>query len=257
MSHMKKTLLVASLATAVALTACNEKSAETQSAEVKLDSTLQKVSYGIGHNLANSFKQQGVELDKAAFEKGLADGTAGAEPVLDEATLMQAMQDFQKEQMEKKMAERAKLEGENQANGEKFLAENAKAEGVTVTESGLQYKVLTKSEGGAKPTAEDTVVVHYRGTLLNGEEFDSSYSRNQPATFGVTQVIPGWTEMLLLMEEGDKVEAVIPADLAYGPSGAGAKIGPNATLKFEIELIEIVSNEKEEAPEAPAEDADA
>ncbi len=252
---MKKSLLVASIATAVALTACNKKEEQAAPAEVKLESTIQKVSYGIGHNISSSFKEQGVDLDMAAFEKGIADGSAGAEPALDQATLMEAMQQFQQEQMEKKMAERQKLESANQGEGKKFLEDNAKKEGVTVTESGLQYTVVTASGSGQKPTAEDTVVVHYRGTLINGEEFDSSYSRNQPATFGVTQVIPGWTEMLLLMDKGDKVEVVIPSELAYGPSGAGAKIGPNATLKFEIELIDIVGSEGAgEAAAAPAEE---
>lgn len=249
---MKKSLLVASITAAVALTACNDKSAEVAAPEAKLESTLQKVSYGIGHNISSSFKQQGVELDMAAFEKGIADGSAGEEPALDQATLMQAMQTFQQEQMEKKMAERKSLEGDNKTSGEAFLAENAKKEGVTLTESGLQYTVVTASGTGKKPTAEDTVVVHYKGTLLNGEEFDSSYSRNQPATFGVTQVIPGWTEMLMLMDEGDKVNVVIPSELAYGPSGAGEKIGPNATLVFDIELIDIVDDT---APAAAPEDA--
>ncbi len=247
---MKKSLLVAGITTAIALTACNDKGNDAAApAEAKLDSTLQKVSYGIGHNISSSFKQQGVELDMAAFEKGIADGSAGSEPALDQATLMQAMQTFQQEQMEKKMAEKKVQEGENKASGEAFLAENAKKEGVTITESGLQYTVTTASGSGKKPVSTDTVVVHYKGTLLNGEEFDSSYSRNQPATFGVTQVIPGWTEMLLLMDEGDKVNVVIPSELAYGPSGAGDKIGPNATLVFDIELIDIVDAEATKAAE--------
>jgi FKBP-type peptidyl-prolyl cis-trans isomerase len=252
---MKRSLLVASMTAAIALTACNDKAAEAPAAaEATLESTLQKVSYGIGHNISSSFKQQGVELDMAAFEKGIADGSAGKEPVLDQATLMEAMQTFQQEQMEKKMAERSALEGTNETSGKAFLAENAKKEGVIVTESGLQYTVVTASGSGKKPVSSDTVVVHYKGTLLNGEEFDSSYSRNQPATFGVTQVIPGWTEMLMLMDEGDKVNVVIPSELAYGPSGAGEKIGPNATLVFDIELIDVVDAEAADEA-APAEAA--
>ena len=243
---MKKSVLGLAVISACMLTACNESETATP-VEAKLDSTIQKVSYGIGHNLAASFTQQGVEIDMPAFEKGMADGLAGLDPVIDQEALMQAMQDFQKEQMDKQMAERSALEETNKLEGEAFLAENAKKDGVIVTESGLQYTVITASGSGKKPSPEDTVVVHYRGTLLNCEEFDSSYARNQPATFGVTQVIPGWTEMLTLMDEGDKVNVVIPADLAYGPSGAGAKIGPNATLQFDIELIEIV------VPEAAAE----
>lgn len=243
---MKKSLLVASIAVAVGLVACNDKSTEAAApveAEAKLESTLQKVSYGIGHNISSSFKQQGVALDMAAFEKGIADGSAGEEPALDQATLMQAMQEFQQEQMAKKEVELKASVEKNETAGVAFLAENAKKEGVIVTESGLQYTVITASGTGKKPASTDTVVVHYKGTLLNGEEFDSSYSRNQPATFGVTQVIPGWTEMLLLMDEGDKVNVVIPSNLAYGPSGAGEKIGPNSTLIFDIELVDIVDAE--------------
>ena len=254
---MKKILLVASIAAAVSLTACNDKSAESAPApaEVKLETNLQKVSYGIGHNISSSFKKQGVQLDLAALEKGIADGTAGEETALPQAELMAAMQAFQQEQMEKQQAERQAVEGSNKEAGEKFLAENAKKEGVTVTESGLQYTVVTASGSGKKPASSDTVVVHYKGTLINGEEFDSSYSRNQPATFGVTQVIPGWTEMLLLMDEGDKVNVVIPSELAYGPSGAGEKIGPNSTLVFDIELVDIVDAEPAAEPVVEAEPA--
>jgi FKBP-type peptidyl-prolyl cis-trans isomerase len=156
------------------------------------------------------------------------------------------MQTFQQEQMEKQMQERsAELEA-NKTEGAKYLEENAKKEGVVTTESGLQYSVVTAVEEGTSPTLDDTVVVHYRGTLINGEEFDSSYSRNQPATFGVGAVIPGWTEVLQLMKPGEKFNVVIPSELAYGEGGAGAKIGPNATLLFEVELLEILPKEAAE-----------
>ena len=235
---MKKTILAGVIAVSVGLVACNEQTAAP--AEVTLDNNLSKVSYGIGLNIAQNFKQQKLELDKAAFDKGLMDGFSEAEPALNQEDIMAAMQEFQKAQQEKMVAERAAVEAGNKTDGEKFLNDNKAKEGVVTTESGLQYKVITAAEG-AKPTAEDTVVVHYRGTLTNGEEFDSSYSRNQPATFPVSNVIPGWTEALQLMTVGSKYELVIPAELAYGAGGAGAKIGPNATLVFEVELLEIAN----------------
>ena len=238
---MKKIVLAGVVAASVALVGCNEKT-ETTAAAVALDSNLSKVSYGIGLNIAQNFKQQKLELDQPAFDKGLADGFAEAEPALKQEVIMAAMQEFQKQQQEKMLTERKLAEDENKTAGEKFLTDNKAKEGVVTTESGLQYKVITAGEG-AKPTAADTVVVHYRGTLINGEEFDSSYSRNQPATFGVGSVIPGWTEALQLMAVGSKYELVIPSELAYGAGGAGAKIGPNATLVFEVELLEIAKEE--------------
>lgn len=243
---MKKTVLAGVIAASFVLTACNDKSS---TANVALDSDVQKVSYGIAHNIASNFRDQGIDLDAKAFQKGLEDGLAGKESTLSQEVLMAAMQNFQKEQMEKQLAEQQKLEGENKAAAEKFFAENGKKEGVVTTESGLQYKVVSASGQDKKPTVEDTVVVHYRGTLLNGEEFDSSYSRNQPATFGLSHVIPGWTEALQLMNVGDKFEVYIPSELAYGAGGAGAKIGPNAALVFEVELLEIVDPNAQESHE--------
>lgn len=242
---MKKHLLVSVIAASVALTACNDDKKETAAAKDGaakggLETTIQKVSYGIGLNISTNFKKQNIALDMDAFNRGMADGGTGTAPALDQQTIMTAMQEFQKELMEKQAAEASKAAEGNKAEGAKFLEENKAKEGVTTTASGLQYKVITKGTGDKKPTAEDTVVVHYKGTLLNGEEFDSSYSRNEPATFGVGNVIPGWTEVLQLMVVGDKFEVVIPSELAYGEGGAGQKIGPNATLKFEVELLEIV-----------------
>lgn len=260
---MKKNLIAASvIAAGLALSACNsdkkkEATAEQPAAAPQaaaasaLDSDIQKVSYGIGLNIAQNFKQQGIELDQSAFLAGVDDGLKGAEPKLKQEVIMAAMQAFQKAQMEKQMAERQAAENGNKAASEKFLAENAAKEGVVTTESGLQYKVITKGSETKKPGATDQVTVHYRGTLINGEEFDSSYSRNQPATFGVGNVIPGWTEALQLMSPGDKFELYIPSELGYGTGGAGAKIGPNQALIFEVELLEIV--DPNAAAAAPAE----
>lgn len=253
---MKKQLLISVIAASVALSACKDdkKEATAKAADGKtgLETTIQKVSYGIGLNIASNFKKQNISLDMTAFNRGMTDGSTDKAPALDQQTIMTAMQEFQKEMMEKQAAEATKAAETNKAEATKFLAENAKKEGVVTTASGLQYKVITKGTGDKKPTAEDTVVVHYKGTLLNGEEFDSSYSRNEPATFGVGNVIPGWTEALQLMSVGDKFELVIPSELAYGAGGAGQKIGPNATLKFEVELLEIKAAEAatatEEAP---------
>lgn len=257
---MKKQLLISMIAASVALTACNddkkEPAKEAGSAKTGLETTIQKVSYGIGLNIATNFKKQNISLDMTAFNKGMEDGSSGKEPALNQEAIMTAMQEFQKEMMEKQQAEQAKVSETNKADATKFLAENAKKEGVITTASGLQYKVITKGTGDKKPTAEDTVVVHYKGTLLNGEEFDSSYSRNEPATFPVGNVIPGWTEALQLMSVGDKLELYIPSELAYGEGGAGEKIGPNAALKFEVELLEIKDpNAAANVPEAAVEAA--
>ena len=168
------------------------------------------------------------------------------------------VQAYQEKVAAEQQAAQAELATANAAAAEAFLAENAAREGVTVTESGLQYEILEAGEG-PKPGAEDTVEVHYRGTLVDGTEFDSSYARGQTVTFGVGQVIAGWTEALQLMPQGSKWKLAIPSDLAYGAGGAGQLIGPNAALIFEVELVSIPSQaegaaaEGEEAAEAPAE----
>lgn len=246
---MKK--LVCSIAlSAIVLAGCNHEKKEEKPAEpqMKLDTVLSKVSYGIGLNIATNFKDQNIDIDQVAFQQGLQDGFTGAEAKLDQKAIMEAMQTFQKEQMEKQLAEREASAKANKVESDAYLTENAKKDGVKTTESGLQYKVITAGSGD-KPTPEDTVTVHYKGTLVNGEEFDSSYSRGEPATFKVTNVIPGWTEALQMMSPGAKYEIAIPANLAYGEAGAGAKIGPDQALLFEVELIEIVK------PEAQAEAA--
>lgn len=243
---MKKHLLASVVAASFVLAGCQQ---EESKKPVSLESDMQKVSYGIAYNIAGNFRDQQIELDLGAFQKGLEDGLTEKESALSEEELMAAMEGFQKEQMAKQQAEKEEAGQANKAEAEKFFAENAEKEGVKTTESGLQYKVISESDSDKKPTTDDTVVVHYRGTLLNGEEFDSSYSRNKPATFGLSHVIPGWTEGLQLMSVGDKYELYIPSDLAYGPAGAGNKIGPHQALKFEVELLDIVEDGEAKSPE--------
>ncbi|NIB39570.1 FKBP-type peptidyl-prolyl cis-trans isomerase [Pseudomaricurvus alkylphenolicus] len=202
----------------------------------ELETVTDRVSYIFGYNIGQKFRSDQVEVNVEVMAKALSDALEGRQPALTEEEMqsaMRALQDMQRA----KHNEAMKVVGDaNRKEGEAFLAANAKKDGVKITPSGLQYKVLTPGNGN-KPNKSSQVSVHYRGTLLDGTEFDSSYRRGEPATFGVTQVIPGWTEALLLMAEGSKWEVYIPSDLAYGPAGAGGDIGPNATLVFEIELL--------------------
>ena len=199
----------------------------------------QKLSYSLGVNVATGVKAQGVEsIDSDAIAKSFKDVFEGNNLEVTEAESLQFLQTYFKELQGKKQladAEKAKALAEE---GVTFLAENAKKEGVTTTESGLQYEVLTKGEG-ASPTTDDSVTVHYTVTLIDGTVFDSSVERGEPTTFGVSGVIPGWTEALQLMSVGDKFRLVIPSELAYGPRGSGPMIGPNSTLVFEVELLNI------------------
>ncbi len=236
--------MIASLA--VALVACGEDktaTAEKTDKPAELTTTEQKISYIFGLNIARSFSQQEITLDVDSLTLALNDVYGEKEPRLSDEDIQSIMQSFQQEQQSKMAAQQAERQKEmevaaeaNKKAGEEFLAANAEKEGVVTLESGLQYKQITAGTG-PKPTAEDTVTVHYRGTLIDGTEFDSSYSRNEPATFPLQNVIPGWTEGLQHMEEGSKYELYIPSDLAYGPGGSGPVIGPNAALVFEVEVI--------------------
>ncbi|MBA61405.1 MAG: hypothetical protein CMJ76_03475 [Planctomycetaceae bacterium] len=194
-------------------------------------------SYAFGVNIMNNLKSQGIELDLQAFMKGISDSSSDKVEKTDQE-LQAAFLAFQ-QVLQKMAAEKASKAGENnEKEGEAFLAANAKKEGVKVTKSGLQYKVIKAGEGASpKPTSK--VTTHYEGKLINGKVFDSSYKRGAPATFGVNQVIAGWTEALQLMKEGDQWELYIPSNLAYGERGAGADIGPHSTLIFKIELIKV------------------
>jgi FKBP-type peptidyl-prolyl cis-trans isomerase FklB len=209
-----------------------------QDKPTQLKDQKDKVSYSIGLDVGVTFKKQNLDINPDVFMAGLRDALSGKQPQMTEDQVRETMTAFQKEMMEKETAKNKEAGGKNAAEGEKFLAENKTKEGVKTTASGLQYKVI-KEGNGPTPKATDTVVTHYRGTLINGTEFDSSYKRNEPATFPVSGVIKGWTEALQLMKVGSKYQLFIPANLAYGERGAGQDIGPNATLIFEVELLEI------------------
>jgi len=227
--NARRTVAVAALAWVTS--ACD-------SSEVKeLPSFEARAGYAIGKDVGRSLKSANVEIDFDALVQGLRDALEGREPLLDDAAALAALQEFQGVAQRSMMeAEQAKA-AENRAEGEAYLAMNASAEGVVTTESGLQYKVVTEGTG-PKPTPTDQVRVHYRGTFANGETFDSSYDRGEPAVFGVTQVISGWTEALMSMPVGSTYELVIPSDLAYG-SNAPPAIGPDRTLLFTVELLAI------------------
>jgi FKBP-type peptidyl-prolyl cis-trans isomerase FklB len=197
-----------------------------------------KVSYSIGLDIGKNMKTNSIEVDSEILLQGLKDGLEGKDGLLTEEEIAQVMQEFQQELMAKQAAKQKEDGEKNMKEGAEFLEANKKKEGVKVLPSGLQYKVI-KSGDGPSPKETDKVKTHYKGTLINGTEFDNSYSRGEPAVFPVNGVIKGWTEVLQLMKVGDKWEVYIPADLAYGERGAGGTIPPNATLIFEVELLGI------------------
>lgn len=203
-----------------------------------LESVEQRFSYMVGLQLGQRMMEQGVgqNLDVEAFAQALRDTFAGAQPRLTMEQMQATVQEMQALQQSQQDAAGAAAK----AAGEAFLLDNAGKEGVQTTASGLQYKVVKAGEG-SKPGAGDTVKVHYEGRLLDGTVFDSSFARGEPATFGVGQVIPGWQEAIQLMSPGSTFEVWIPSDLAYGAQGAGSGIGPNETLNFTIELLEVIS----------------
>ncbi len=205
---------------------------------VSLKTQKEKVSYGIGLDIGNTLTRQSLDLDPKALAAGISDVMAGKEPRLTMEEVQKVMSAFQEEMRAKAELEGKKVADKNQQEGMKFLEENKKKKGIVTLPSGLQYKVIKEGDG-KMPSKEDTVKTNYRGTLVDGTEFDSSYKRGEPTTFPVGAVIPGWTEALQLMKVGSKWELYVPADLAYGPRGAGQAIGPNATLIFEIELLDI------------------
>lgn len=252
---MNKTFLAVGAASMLALVGCNEE-AKVVSEEVVLDSLEKKVSYTIGVSVAQNVHVDEFAFDTAAFSQAVDDIKAGKEPQLNDDEMRATMQTFQTMQREIQMKAMQAAGAENLTKGEAFLTAKLAEEGVVATDSGLLYKVVTAGTGPV-PKATDTVVAHYKGTLLDGTEFDSSYKRGQPATFPVGNLIPGWVEALQLMPVGSKWELYIPANLAYGENG-NQGIPPNSTLIFELELIEIAAPAAPAEPgAAPAEPADA
>lgn len=200
---------------------------------------MDKLSYALGIGIGSQFAGMGAkELNIDDFAQAIKDVISGSELKVDNAEAQTLVQNFFQEQEAKQQAAAAEAGKAAKAAGEAFLAENGEKDGVVTLPSGLQYQVL-KEGNGKKPSATDQVVCHYEGTLIDGTVFDSSYQRNQPATFGLNQVIPGWTEGVQLMQEGAKYRFFIPYNLAYGERGAGAQIPPFAALVFDVELIEV------------------
>lgn len=212
---------------------------ETQAAEKAMETVKDKASYAIGTSIGSSITRDDMDLNLELVFQGIRDVVEDKPRRLTDEQLQAAMATFEEELQKRRQARSAAAADVNAREGKAFLTENTKKPGVVTLPSGLQYKVL-KQGTGATPTAQDTVKTHYRGRLIDGTEFDSSYSRGEPATFPVGRVIPGWTEALQKMKVGDKWELYIPSNLAYGPRGTGADIGPNATLIFEIELLDII-----------------
>jgi FKBP-type peptidyl-prolyl cis-trans isomerase FklB len=214
-------------------------------AVLTLKTPKEKASYAIGVNIGRGLHRDSVDVDPAVVARGLRDGLGGAKTLLTDeemkgamVALQTALRQKQEVRSKEQQAQMLQVGEANKKEGEAFLAANKTKDDVVTLPSGLQYKILKEGDG-PKPTATDSVVCNYKGTLLNNTEFDSSYKRGQPATFNVGQVIHGWTEALQLMPVGSKWQLFIPSELAYGPGGSGPVIGPNATLIFEVELLSI------------------
>jgi len=215
-----------------------------------LTTTKQKNSYAVGMEMGKGLKGQGLDIDSAVLIQGLKDALNDAKPQLSEEELRQVITALQAEMRQKQMQAQEMAATENKTKGDAFLAANQKKEGVVVLPDGLQYKVLTTGTG-KKPMESDTVLCNYKGTFIDGQEFDSSAQAGKPVPFEVKNVIPGFKEVLQLMPVGSKWQVFIPSNLAYGERGAGGVIGPNSTLVFEIEVVGIEPNPAGEAPAAP------
>lgn len=237
----------------VALAACQPQS-PPESADVALQTPEQRLSYGVALGLGRNMANDGMSIDVDAFSAGLRDALSGAPQKLSDEDIQAEMMAFQQRIDAEREANSQALAQVNASASAAFLTENGVREGVLTTASGLQYEVLEAGDG-ASPGADDRVQVHYRGTLIDGTEFDSSYARGEPVVFGVGQVISGWTEALQLMRVGARYKLFIPSDLAYGAGGAGDLIGPNAALVFEVELLDIPSQQAGAAQEDEEDDA--
>jgi FKBP-type peptidyl-prolyl cis-trans isomerase FklB len=249
---MKSSVRTASLFLSLSLALSTAAMAEDASQKPSpFDSPKAKNSYAIGMNVGQTLKSMGIEVDSASLVHGIDDVLKGNPTLLNEGEVRQLLSSLQQEARAKRDAE-LKVQGENnKKDGEAFLAENKTKEGVVTLPSGLQYKILRQGHG-PKPVATDTVVCDYRGTFINGKEFDSSYRRGQSASFPVGGVIKGWTEILQLMPVGSNYQVFVPAELAYGEHPPSADIGPNAVLIFNIELLDIKGLNAGSAPAAPA-----
>ena len=206
--------------------------------KLELKDLQDKESYSLGYQFGQTMKSQGIELDLDVYTAAIRDALGGKAPLLTQEEIRTLISDLQKRVAAERQKELKEVAAKNLADGKGFLVDNGKKEGITTRPSGLQYKVLSTGSGKT-PKATDTVTVHYRGTFMNGTEFDSSVGRGQPATFQVNGVIPGWTEALQLMNEGAKWQLFIPPDLAYGERGMPPRIPPNSILIFEVELISV------------------
>ena len=222
----------------LALLASPASAAEKKEGKVELKTQKDRLSYSIGYDMASSLKRNGIDVDPDITANALRDVLKGADPLMTEQEVREMLMAAQKDMAAKKHEKAQAQADRNKAEGAAFLAANKKKDGVVTLPSGLQYQVLTEGKG-KQPKETDTVTVHYRGTLIDGTEFDSSYKRGEPTTFGLNQVIKGWTEGVQLMKEGGKIRLFLPSDLAYGERGAGGVIGPNATLIFDVELISV------------------
>lgn len=227
-----KTLAIVLMAGCICLSGTQLFAAEQQ----KLETEKEKISYTLGMTIGNNLKKD-VEIDLEAFFQGVKDAHSG-DNLLTQEEMQQTMMAFQQQMQQKQMKKMQEAAATNKKAGKQFLEENMEKEGVVVLDSGLQYQIMEEGEG-ASPDANSTVVCHYKGTTIDGEVFDSSYKRGEPATFPLNGVIPGWTEALQLMQVGSKWKLFIPSDLAYGDKGAGQMIEPGSTLIFEVELLEI------------------
>src|SRR5579872_5173526 len=209
-----------------------------------------KVSYAIGMEMGKGVKAQGIDVDPAILAQGLRDAMSGAKPQMSEDELKQVITGLQADMRQKQMQMQEAAAAENKTKGDAFLAENGKKDGVVTLPDGLQYKILTAGQG-KKPAESDTVMCNYKGTFVDGTEFDSSAQAGKPVPFEVKNVIPGFKEVLQLMPVGSKWQVFIPSNLAYGERGAGGVIGPNSTLVFEIEVVSIEASPASDAPAAP------
>ncbi len=230
---MKMKLVAAAAAMGLAMSAI-----QAASDAPALNTDVDKLSYSIGTDLGKNIKKQGIEINPAMMAKGIEDGMNGGTLLLTDQQMKDVLSKFQKELMTKRAAQFDKKAEENKVKGEQFLSANKTKDGVITLPSGLQYKVITNGTG-AKPGKEDTVTVEYAGKLISGEVFDSTEKTGKPATFKLSQVIPGWTEALQLMPAGSTWEIFVPASLAYGARNVGGLIGPNETLIFNVHLLSV------------------